>query len=120
MKPAPLVKRALILLAAFAVIAAAGILAGRAITGPFNDLVARDFDTPIRNFVERPRSHAWHDFFAHLSTLGTAVVTGAIAAIVGMTWSLRARRPIIAVRPSARRSELAVRFGRKLSWATAR
>lgn len=94
-------------LAWLAVVAVAGIALGRFITGPLGSFVARDLDRPMRNFVTgghdpdwaHPVWHhpAWRELFAHISGFGTAVVTGVIAAVVGLVWSLRTRSPAIAL-----------------------
>jgi undecaprenyl-diphosphatase len=83
--------------AGLALIAAGGIALGRIITGPLGAVVARDIDTPVRDFVTRPHDQVWHDLLAHVSAFGTASVTAAIAGVAGLLWSRRLRSPIVAV-----------------------
>ena len=88
--------------ARLALLAIGAIFAGRILlTGPIGHVVARDIDTPIRNFVTRPRDPAWHDALAHVSALGTAGVTGAVAAVAAVVCSLRTRRPTAALQLAA-------------------
>jgi membrane-associated phospholipid phosphatase len=84
------VKHTLLVMAAgLAVIAIAGIVIGHAVTGPFSTVISNDVDSPVRNFVTDSHPQSWHDLLAHVSAFGTALVTGAIAAVVGVLWSLR-------------------------------
>jgi membrane-associated phospholipid phosphatase len=87
----------LVVPAGLAVIAACGIALGRIITGPAAVVVARDIDTPVRDFVTRPHDHVWHDLLAHVSAFGTASVTAAIAGLAGLLWWRRLRNPMVAV-----------------------
>jgi membrane-associated phospholipid phosphatase len=80
----------------FGVIAVFGIAIGRAITGPLDSFVTHHFDTPIRTFVTRQNEPVWHHLLAHVSALGTAFVTGAVAVVTGGVWSARTRRPTAA------------------------
>lgn len=91
-------RRAFVVVSAwFAVIAIAGILAGRVITGPLDTLVARDIDGPVRDFVTRRNEPGWHQLLAHVSAFGTAFVTGAVAVAAGVLWSVRKRTPTVAL-----------------------
>jgi membrane-associated phospholipid phosphatase len=79
------------------VIAVVGIAAGRVVSGPLAGFVAREMDTPARNFVTARNDPRWHDLFGHVSTFGTELVTGAIAAVAGGLLARRWRSPAIAV-----------------------
>jgi membrane-associated phospholipid phosphatase len=87
----------LVVSAGFGAIAISGIAAGRAVTGPLDTLVIRDVDTPVRDFVTRHDDPTWHHLFAHVSAFGTAFVTGTIAVVVGVLWSVRTRNPTVAL-----------------------
>ena len=92
------VRRAFVVVSAwFGVIAIAGIALGRAVTGPLDTVVARDIDTPVREFVTRQNDPTWHHLLAHVSAFGTAFVTGMVAIVAGVLWSLRSRNPTIAL-----------------------
>ena len=91
-------RRAFVVVSAwFAVVAIAGIVAGRAVTGPLDTVVARDIDGPVRDFVTRRNDPGWHHLFAHVSAFGTAFVTGTVAVVAGGLWSVRRRSPTVAL-----------------------
>jgi len=76
-------------------IAIAGTVLGRVVSqGPVAHWIARDIDAPIRHFSETNDTAFLHRLFSHVSTFGTAYVTGAVAIVGGALWSVRRRTPV--------------------------
>jgi undecaprenyl-diphosphatase len=79
-----------------AAIALLGVGLGRLVTGPLAHAVARLLDSPARRFSESHARPPWHRLLADVSVLGTAWVTGAVAAVGGGLLAIRRRSPVLA------------------------
>jgi undecaprenyl-diphosphatase len=79
------------------VITALGVLGGLLIKGPLSSLVARDLDTPARTFALHHTSSERTQFADRVSSLGSAAVTGSVAAAVAAAWWIRTRNARAAV-----------------------
>lgn len=82
--------------AGLVVIAAVGIVLGRVVSsGPLSGPIARDLDAPVRHFATTHDTVSWHRLFSHVSTFGTAFVTGTVAFGAGALWSWHRRTWVI-------------------------